>query len=56
MEKLLKSRTIRLAFVQALTGFLVVVFTELDMVGYVTLVKSVADVYLRLDTTAPVGE
>lgn len=55
MKKLWHSRTFWLAVAQAIVSVLVVVFTELDLVGYATLLKSLADVYLRVDTTEPVS-
>jgi hypothetical protein len=50
MKTLLNSRTVQMALVQAISGILVAVLTEMDAVGYVAIVKSVADILLRLDT------
>lgn len=47
MKTLFESKTFWLAVAQAVVGVLVVAFTELDMLGAVALVKSVADIYLR---------
>lgn len=43
-----------LAVVQALVGGLVIFFTEIDLLGYVAVVKSLGDVVLRLMTTEEV--
>ena len=50
MKSLLSSKTFRLALIQALAGGLIIFFTEMDMVGSVAIVKSVADVLLRIVT------
>lgn len=50
MKTLLQSRTFQLAIIQAISGVLIAYLTEMDMVGYVAIVKSVADILLRLDT------
>jgi cellulase/cellobiase CelA1 len=50
MKSIFKSRTFWLAAIQAVLGVVIVVFTELDMVGYVAAAKSIMDVLLRLDT------
>jgi len=47
----LMSRTIMLAIVQAIVGVVILVLTEADMAGYAVMVKSVADIFLRVDTT-----
>lgn len=54
MKSLLSSKTFWVAMIQAVVGVLVVSLTQLDMVGYVAVVKSIADVILRLVTTEPV--
>lgn len=51
MKTLLQSRTFWLAIIQAVAAVLVVVFTELDMVGSVVLLKSVVDIILRVMST-----
>ena len=56
MKQLLKSRTIKLALIQALAGILIAVFTELDLIGYVAIAKSVADIMLRMVTTQAVED
>lgn len=54
MSKILRSRTIWLAIAQGSVAGMMVTFTELDMVGWVIFLKSIADVLLRLDTTEPI--
>ena len=56
MNKLLKSKTVWLALVQAFGGIVIAVFTELDAVGYVAITKSVMDIALRTITTIPLSE
>jgi|TARA_Y100000310_G_scaffold202203_2_gene202328 ABC-type amino acid transport system permease subunit len=56
IKRALRSKTIQLAVVQAVVGVLVAVFTELDMVGYIAIIKSVGDVYLRSVTNTPLSE
>ena len=53
-KKITQSRTFWLAVVQAITGIATVVFTELDMVGTVAVLKSITDIVLRLDTDTAV--
>lgn len=55
MKRILKSRVIWLALIQAVASVAIVVFTELDMAGVALTLKSVLDIYLRLDTTKPIG-
>jgi hypothetical protein len=50
-----RSRTVWLAIGQAVVGVVIVVLTEADMVGYATMVKSAADIMLRLDTDKPLS-
>ena len=53
LKKLLKSRTIVLAIVQAVVGVLLVVMSEqpeLFTAGTGLFIKSIVDMYLRLDT------
>lgn len=50
MKNLFQSRTIWLAVAQAVVSVLMVVFTEADMAGALLILKSVADIALRLDT------
>ena len=52
----LKSRTIILAAIQAVIGIVILVFTEADMPAMALMVKSVADIALRTDTTKPLSE
>ena len=56
MNKLLKSKTVWLALVQAFGGIVIAVFTELDLIGYVAITKSVMDIALRTITTIPLSE
>ena len=51
MQKILSSRTVQIALSQLIGGFLIIVLTEMDAVGYVAIVKSVMDIIVRLDTT-----
>tara|TARA_R110000850_G_scaffold61209_1_gene139977 strand:- start:1541 stop:1723 length:183 start_codon:yes stop_codon:yes gene_type:complete len=52
----LKSRTVLLAIAQSVVGIVLVVLTEADMAGAAFLIKSVADILLRADTTTPLSE
>lgn len=54
MKSLTSSKTFWVAVIQAVVGGLVIFLTDMDMVGYVALVKSVGDVVLRLATSEPV--
>ena len=54
MKTLFESRTFWLAVAQAVASVVSVVLTELDMVGYVGIVKSIVDIVRRVDTTSPV--
>ena len=56
MNKLLKSKTIWLALIQAFGGIIIAVFTELDLVGYIAITKSVMDIALRTITTTALSE
>lgn len=55
MKSILTSRVVWLALIQAAASVAVVVFTELDMVGAALTLKSVLDIYLRIDTTKPIS-
>lgn len=50
MKSLTNSKTFWLAVVQAIGGGVVIFLTQMDLVGYVAIVKSVMDVILRLMT------
>ena len=50
MKTLFESKTFWLAVAQAVIGIVVVALTELDLVGYVAIVKSIGDVILRMIT------
>lgn len=52
----LKSRTVWLAILQSIIGIVIVILTEADMGGYALMVKSIADIILRVDTTKPLSE
>lgn len=54
MTQLFKSRTIWLAVAQAVSAIAIAVFTELDMVSIAMLIKSLADILLRVDTDTSV--
>ena len=54
IKSLWTSKTFWLAVVQALAGLAVVALTELDLVGYVAVVKTIVDIVLRLVTAQPV--
>lgn len=54
MKSLTQSKTFWLAVIQAVVGGLVIFFTQIDMVGYVAIVKSVGDIVLRLATNEPI--
>lgn len=51
MKRLVESRTFWLAVVQGIGGIVIVALTELDLIGYAAMVKSIIDAYLRIDTT-----
>lgn len=53
-KRLLQSKTIWLAIIQAILGITIAVFTELDMIGYIAIVKSLADIALRYVTKASI--
>lgn len=51
MKSLFESKTFWVAVIQAVGGIVIVALTELDLVGYVAMVKSIVDIILRLVTT-----
>ena len=51
MKSLLESKTFWVAILQAVASIAIVALTELDMVGYVGLIKSFLDISLRLITS-----
>lgn len=51
MKSLYNSKTFWKAVVVGITGILVVALTELDLVGYITIVSAISDVILRMVTT-----
>ena len=51
MKSLFASKTFWVAVIQAVTGVVVVALTELDMVGYVAMFKSLVDIALRMVTS-----
>lgn len=55
MKTLLTSKTFWVAVIQAVAGIVVVALTELDMVGYIAMFKSVVDIILRLVTQQPIN-
>lgn len=54
MKTLFNSKTFWVAVLQAVAGIVVVALTELDLVGYVAMVKSFVDVFIRIITTEPI--
>lgn len=54
MKSILQSRTFWIAVAQAIISVAVVVFTELDMLGVVFILKSIVDIILRVDTKEPI--
>lgn len=54
MKSIFDSKVFWLAVIQALGGGLVIFFTQMDMVGYVAIVKSAMDIVLRFATTEEV--
>jgi len=54
MKTLLQSRTFWLAVIQAVAGIGVIALTELDMIGYVGIFKSVVDIILRTITSSQI--
>lgn len=58
MKNWTKSRTIALAIAQAILGVLMIItkeYPEIDLAGVVLIVKSIADILLRLDTSSPIA-
>jgi len=55
MKTLLQSKTFWVAVVQAVGGLAIVALTELDLLGYSAVVKSLVDVILRMITTKPIS-
>ena len=55
MKTLFSSKTFRLAIFQAVVGGLIIFFTEMQMVGAVAIVKSFADIALRMVTEGKIG-
>lgn len=56
MKSLLQSRTVQIAIAQAIGGILIAVFTQLDMMAGVLLVKSVVDIVVRMDTNTGIDK
>lgn len=54
MKSLMQSKTFWVAVIQAVAGVVVLALTELDLVGYVAVLKSIVDIILRLITTEPI--
>jgi hypothetical protein len=54
VKSILSSRTFWLAVLQGLAGVLTVVATQHPELGFVLMLKSLVDVYLRSTTTTPV--
>lgn len=50
IKSLFKSKTFWIAIIQAIAGIGVVVLTELDLIGYIALFKTVVDIANRLVT------
>jgi len=55
MKTLLNSKTFWIAVIQAVAGIAVVALTELDMIGYVGIMKSVVDIVIRTMTTEEIS-
>lgn len=55
MKSILQSRTFWLAFLQGIIGLIVVFSTAYPNVGILVVLKTLADMYLRLKTTQPVN-
>ncbi len=51
MKTLLNSKTFWIAVIQAVAGVAVIALTELDLIGYVGIMKSVVDIVIRTMTT-----
>jgi len=54
-KKLLQSKTVWVAIIQAVVGIAIAVLTDLDLVGYIAIIKSFADVVLRYVTKEPIA-
>jgi len=54
MKTFFQSKTIWLALVQAVAGGLVIFFTQMDLVGYAVIAKSVGDIVLRSVTESKI--
>lgn len=55
IKQALKSKTIRIALLQAIIGFVIILQSEYDAVGGIVMVKSVLDMMLRSWTTTSLG-
>lgn len=51
MKSILSSKTVWLAIIQGVIGGTIIVLTELDLVGYVAIAKSLGDIVLRFVTS-----
>lgn len=59
LKKILKSRTVKTALLQAVVGILLIVQAEkpeLDFAGITAVIKSIYDIALRLDTKTSILE
>jgi hypothetical protein len=54
MKSIFTSKVFWVAFIQAIIGGGAIFFTNMDMLGYVAILKSVGDIALRFVTTEPV--
>ena len=54
MKTIWESKTVWLAVAQAIGGIAIAVFTELEMMGAVLMVKSAVDIMLRMVTEDPI--
>lgn len=51
MKTLLNSKTFWIAVIQAVAGVAVIALTELDLIGYIGILKSIVDIFIRMITT-----
>ena len=54
MKNVLKSKTVQLAVIQGIGMIVLAVMTDLDLVAYMGIAKSVIDILLRVVTDTPV--
>lgn len=56
LKKVIKSKTIQIALLQAIIGIVVIFQTEFNTIGGFAIAKSVLDMVLRSVTTKPLSD